>query len=163
MGSGWCSTRAVMAQQNEGFPIFHFVNNVKDDNGVLITQFQAANGEQKARIAIRASEPTSKDCVTKGVMKELKVGGKKLETMTNSEAIGLFGSIARDWKLRAIQPDGYSGTGAKPAGWQYKAQFYEAKEGYVLTQNINKYDVRLPTIKEHSMPAAKRSRLMQKS
>ena len=148
-----------MAQQNKGFPIFHFVKNVTDDNGVPITQFQEANSKHEARIVIRPSNPTSKDCVTKGVMKALKVGGKKLETMTNSEAIRFFGSIAHDWKLRAIQPDGYSGTGHKPAGWQYKAQYYVAKEGFVLTQNIHEFDSRLPTKTEHSMPAAERSRL----
>ena len=162
IGSGKVAVRANMAQQNGGFPAFHFVNNVTDDKGVLITQFQAANSKHETRIVIRPSEEEG-DCVTKGVMKELKVGGKKLEKMSNTDAITQFGRIVAHWGLRAIQPDGYSGKGAKPAGWQYKAQYYVAKEGYVLTQNINKDDVRLPTIKEHSMPAAKRSRLMQKS
>ena len=144
------------------FPLHLLLNDkVTNENGTHLTQFQAATGGQEARIAIRPSKPTSKDCVIKVVMKELKVGGKNLEKMTNSKAIDAFGRNATKWGLRPVHPDGYCGTGAKPAGWQYKGQYYVAKKGFVLTQSINMFDTRLPTEEEHSMPAAKRTRYAQ--
>ena len=164
MGTGPSAVRAEIAEKVGAFPLYRFVNGeTTNENGTLpLTQYQAAKGEQKAMILIRASKPTTEDCVSKAILKALNLGGKKnLKTMSNSDAINVFGACAHNWGMRPVQPDGYSGKGPKPAGWQYKVQYYEAKEGHVLTQNIGKFDSVLP--KENSKPAAKRPRTTKSS
>ena len=162
MGCGPTAVRAEIAELMGAFPLNLLLNDkVTNENGTHLTQFKAATDEQEASIAIRSSKKEEGDCVLKVVMKELKIGGKNLKTMSNNDAIRAFRSNAKKWGLQAVQPDGYIRGQRKPAGWQYKAHYYEARKGFVLTQSIDKFDTRLPTEEEHSMPAAKRTRFAQ--
>ena len=96
-------------------------------------------------------------------MKQLNLGGKNLETMSNSDAIKALAINTHRWGMQAVHQDGRRvKVGPKPKGWQYETRYLEAMEGFVLTQSINKFDTRLPKENEHaaddSKPAAKRPR-----